>query len=331
MTSKRSCSRSGFRVRNLCLIACIGGASWGCDAVRSKLSEAPVVTSSAASSAAATAPLEAASVASSALATAIATGSAALAAPDPTDVAEVKAPAPPTPAGVVPEVSVGTTDNQVLDTPNWKPTGFPALSRDGLHVAWVFSPSEGMATVSDESAPASGEPDSIRGYPNFAFAVLNVRTGATERTTQLLGSNEYGKAQRQKSKHALAATVKAKLAAVHRELIAGGYASMASAPVGDRTALELDGIQIRVSATHLTFVNAAGVTRLAFGLDAWTQKTKTIAVDITCSYTLEFPHLAVDSARGFAIALVYQHSNIPEHCEMVGQADRQMKMLRLAP
>jgi hypothetical protein len=227
-------------------------------------------------------------------------------------------------------VPTGTSDDELLEAAEWRLEGLPAISRDGRHVATVFRQSWGYRAIVDEADPSFDEPNGIVEYPNWSFVVVDARTGAIERRETLVDAAEFDAAQKQRSKPALAATVRRRLAATNRVLASGGHQAMPSVQVDGREHVVVDGATVRVTAERLSITDASGRPRLDVTLDAWAGTPLPMGPEFTCEYTPRIEEVAIDDARGVAVVVVGQDTNGADACSGAVNADRKLKQLRLA-
>lgn len=241
----------------------------------------------------------------------------------------VRAAAHVLPTVVLPE---GARDDELLDARNWQRVGFPALSRDGLHIAAIFSPSSASVGIVDSPTGNFNEPDRIVDFPNTFFVVASAVTGAMESRALLVSADEFSSAQRRRSTHALAVQLRKRLADAHRAVGAGGYQSLESVRPSGETDVEVDGMRVHVSSDRLSVTDSSNRPRLAVELREWRGQPLRLSDDVVCVYTPRIEQVALDEARRVAVFLTWQSvEGGGDACLVSPNADSSLRVLRLAP
>ena len=235
-------------------------------------------------------------------------------------------------------VPKGTSDSELLEATDWQLVGFPALSRDGMHVAAIFSPASRVFGVGHEGNPNVDGPGDIVlvEYPDMFFVVIDATTGAVERKDILVGADEFQATSKQKSKRALAARVRQRLAAADRALRTDGYRSMPSVRFGrdspkERASVEVDAMKVHITAEHLSLTDASNRSRLEVELRGWSGAPLPLNAEFTCLYTPRIEQVAIDEARRIAVFVVAQDVNGGDACWYSPNLDSSLRLLRLAP
>ena len=222
-------------------------------------------------------------------------------------------------------------DLDVVDTSTRKVRGFPALSRDGRHVAVAFSPKQGTRVTEEAEGPTDYEnPGDYTLYPELLFMVLDARTGDVEREDVLADTAEVNAAQKHGTLPALATRIRARLWAMDQALAAGSYETIASARLVYPADVVVDGLRVTTNEDRLVVESFSGAVRLDISLTPWAGEPMYMSPEFTCVYTPRADRIAIDAARGVAVTVIVQVDNGGDPCVYPG-VDHQLKVLRLAP